>query len=298
MQIQLNDLDIFVKVAENRSFTKASEILFIAQPTLSKSVKRLERELNVILFDRSNRKLNLTEEGLIVYEKSKKILSTLKSIPVSIAELSKLVTGHLKVGLSHIVGTLFFPKIAQIYCNQFPEVTVEIIEEGGLVIERNVEKGLLDIGFVVLPTKIDTLKWTQIYKEEFVLCVSSNHHLSKLKSVSLVDLKDENFIFFSKKWRLHELIINACKDVGFNPKVSFESEQWDLILELVSAQLGITLMPKMLANKLNNVDIVSIPFNEPTIVWSIGVVTNRNVYQSFALKEFINTINQTYRDSK
>ncbi|WP_342441129.1 LysR family transcriptional regulator [Lysinibacillus sp. FSL K6-0057] len=296
MQIQLKDLDIFVKVAEHNSFTKASEVLFIAQPSLSKSVQKLEKELNVTLFDRSNRKLRLTEVGMIVYEKSKAILSTLESISTSIADLSELVTGNLKVGVSHIVGTLFFPKVAQVYVNKFPGVTLEIFEEGGLVIEKHIERGLVDIGFVVLTKKNEHLKHTPIYNDEFVLCVSSKHPLSNLKIVSLVDLIDENFIFFSKKWALHELVVNACKDVGFIPKVAFESEQWDLIIELVSAQLGITLIPKILASKLNDVDIVSIPLTNPTIEWNIGVVTNGKSYQTFALKAFLKIVNQVYND--
>lgn len=293
MQIQLKDLAIFVTVAENSSFTKAAEVLFIAQPSLSKAVQKIERELNVVLFDRSNRKLQLTEAGVIVYEKSKTILSTLESISTSVAELSELVTGNLKVGLSPIIGTLFFPKIAQIYSNKFPGVTLETQEEGGLVIGKQVERGLLDIGFVVLPIKSDILNPTSIYKDEFVLCVSANHPLSHLKSVSLVDLKDEKFILFAKTWALHGLVVNACKDAGYLPNVAFESAQWDLVLELVSAQLGITLVPRILANKLNNVDIVSIPIINPTIVWNIGVVTNGNSYQSFALKEFMKIVNQT-----
>lgn len=297
MQIQLKDLKIFVIVAENRSFTKAAEQLFVTQPSLSKSVQKLEKELNVILFDRSNRKLRLTDAGMIVYEKSKEILSTLENISVSLNELSDLVTGHLKIGLPQIIGTFFFPKIAQVYSRKFPGVTLEIKEEGGLIIEKLVEKGVLDIGFCVLPIRNKNLTSTLIYQDEFVLCVSSQHPLAKATSVSMNDLKEESFILFAKSFALHGLIVNACKSAGYVPRVAFESTQWDLVLELVSSQLGIALVPRILANKLNDVDIVSIPVTNPTIVWNIGIITNRHSYQTFALKEFINTVNALYTEN-
>lgn len=296
MQIQLRDLQIFVTVAENRSFTLASEILFISQPSLSKSVQKLEKELGVLLFDRSNRKMRLTEEGTIVYEKSKIILTTLESISTSIDELSELVTGTLRIGLSPIIGTLFFPKLAHGYTKKFPRVTIETIEEGTIVITKQVEKGLLDVGFVVLPIKNEILAPTEIYRDTFVLCVSSNHPLAKLKTVSFPDLKNEKFILFPRDWALYALVVNACKDAGYTPEMAFQSAQWDLILELVSAQIGITVIPRILASKLNDVDIVSIPITDPTIYWNIGVITNANSHHSFALKEFIKIINQTYND--
>lgn len=99
---------------------------------------------------------------------------------------------------------------------------------------------------------------------------------------------------YAKSFALHNLIMNACRDAGFNPSIAFESTQWDLVLELVSAQLGIAIVPQILANKLNNVDIVSIPIQHPAILWNIGYIINQNAYQSNALKEFINTIYELF----
>ncbi|OHR66557.1 hypothetical protein HMPREF3291_01605 [Bacillus sp. HMSC76G11] len=294
MKFQLRDLDVFIKVAENKSFTKAAELLFVSQPSLSKTVQKLERELNVILFDRSTKSLRLTDSGLIVYEKSKEILSKIESISVSLYELSDLVTGKLHIGIPQIIGSFFFPKIAQTYSKKFPGVSLSIREKGGLIIEKLVGNGTLDIGFVVLPIANDTLHSKLIYQDEFVLCVSSNHPMAKLDVISLPSLKNEHFILFDKSFALHSLIVNSCKKEGFMPKVAFESTQWDLVLELVSAQMGITLVPRKLANKLNNIDLVSIPIKNPEILWNIGVITKKNAYQSYALKEFIHVIDDTY----
>ncbi|NEU32145.1 LysR family transcriptional regulator [bacterium LRH843] len=296
MQIQLKDLTIFVKVADNRSFTRTAEILFIAQPSLSKSVQKLEREVGVTLLDRSDRQLRLTDAGKIVYEKSKEILATLNSISTSISELSELITGQLKIGIPPIIGAFIFPKIAEDYGKGFPGITLELKEESALVTEKLVETGELDIGFVVLPILNANLNTISIYKDEFVLCVSSNHPLADLKEVSLKDLQDESFILFAKAAALHKLIVNECKMAGYSPNIAFESTQWDLVLELVSAQFGITIIPRILANKLNGVSVVTIPIVNPSIVWEIGIITNKNSYKSFALEEFLNIVNEIYGD--
>ncbi|WP_042346564.1 LysR family transcriptional regulator [Bacillus massiliigorillae] len=296
MSVQFKDLEVFMKVAEFHSFTKAAELLFIAQPSISKSVQRLERELNVILLDRSSKNLRLTDAGKIVFDKSKAILLSIDNLSVSINDLSNLVTGHIKIGLPQIIGAVFFPKIAQAFSHQYPGVKLEIKEDSGPVTEKLVEKGGLDIGLIVLPIMNDQLTVTSIYQDEFCLCVSSTHHLANKHTISLLDLKYESFIMFAKSFALHNLIMNACKDAGFNPNIAFESTQWDLILELVSAQLGIAIVPRILASKLNQVEIVSIPIKSPIIEWNIGFITRRNAYQSNALKEFINTINTLYNN--
>lgn len=294
MQLQLKDLKILVEIAEQQSFTKAADLLYIAQPSLSKSIQKLEKELNVTLFDRSNRKIRLTDAGMIVYKKSKEVLSTLDSMVVSLDELSDLVTGHLKIGLPQLIGTFFFPKIAREYSTKYPGVKLEIKEEGGLITEKLVEKGELDIGFVVLPVNNNDLATTIIYQDRFVLCVSTQHLLANRSSISLEDLKEESFILFSKSFTLHGLIVNACKSVGYTPNISYESTQWDLVLELVAAQQGIALVPRILATKLNDIDIVSIPIKNPSIIWNIGIVINSKSNHSFALKEFIATVKNIY----
>jgi DNA-binding transcriptional LysR family regulator len=292
--MNFKELNIFVTVAEQRSFTKASEVLFIAQPSLSKAVQKLEEELDVTLLDRSNRNLKLTEAGKVLYQKSKEALSAVESIPIAIAELSEVVTGHLKIGLSPIIGMLFFPKIAEKYNKRFPKVTLDFLEEGSLVIGKQVERGELDIGFVVLPTESDYIQSKSIYKDEFVLCVSSQHALSHATSISLNSLRDEQFILFVKGWALHGVVTQACKGAGFTPSISYESAQWDLVLELVSVNLGITVIPRILAHKLSGIDIVSIPIVNPSIQWNIGIVTNNKSYQSLALKEFVKIVDEVY----
>lgn len=162
------------------------------------------------------------------------------------------------------------------------------------MIESRVNRGELDIGFVVLPAA-NTLETELIYQEEFVVCVSSHHRLAGAETVSLSQLKDEKFILFDKSFALYKLIWNHCVESGFSPDVAFQSTQWDLVLELVSEQLGITIIPKKLVNKLNDIDIKALPIKEPKLLWNVGIITKKSAYKSYALKEFINVVREVYK---
>ena len=148
---------------------------------------------------------------------------------------------------------------------------------------------------VVLPTDKSIFNVYSFINDEFLLYIHNEHPLSKQESVELIELKDEPFIIFSKSFALHEHIINACKEAGFIPSISYESSQWDLILELVASNLGITLLPKSIFEKQNNPLIKTIPLQTSSLLWKLGVITKKNAYHSFALKNFIQLITDKQR---
>lgn len=294
LDCKIRDLKILVTVVEERNFTRAGEKLFIAQPSISKSVQRLEEELEVTLFDRRMRDVTLTDAGEIVYEHSKEILAMMKRMQIGIEDLSDSTAGHLKIGLPQIIGTFIFPPIGKAYTERYPGVTLKIEERGGLLTEKLVEKGELDVGFVVFPVDNPLLDTEQIYEDSFVLCVSTNHPLSNRTHIELHEVKDEPFIVFAKTFALYKIVMNACEQSGFQPNVLLESTQWDLILELVSVQMGIAILPRVFAHKLKNIEIVSIPITNPVFKWKVGVITSKKYYQSTALRRFLETIRKIY----
>src|SRR5699024_5302656 len=99
---------------------------------------------------------------------------------------------------------------------------------------------------------------------------------------------------FPNSFALHKIVIQACKESGFVPNVVFESTQWDLVLELVSANIGVTVIPRILLNKLNDINIVSITISKPNLSWNVGLITKKKAYQSHALKKFIHVMKDVY----
>ena len=285
--MELKDFHAFIEVANHLSFTKAAEHSYISQPSLSKSVKKIEEELNIILFNRSTRSLRLTDAGNIVYEQGQKILHLLDELPVLLEDLAEGVSGEIKIGMPPLIGTLFFPQIAKNLSENYPDIKIELHELGAKVVEELVDKGQIDAGIIVLPTDTDIFYIQPFISDKFFLFVHKDHPFAKRQAIDLSELKDEQLILFSKSFALHRYIISACKEVGFNPTISYESSQWDLIIELVAAKLGITLLPQSISEKFTNENIKMISLKEPPLLWQLGIITKKDTYQSFALKKFM-----------
>ena len=290
--VEFRDIQSFIDVANHNSFTKAAEYSYLSQPSLSKAVKKLEAELHVELIERSTRHLRLTDAGQIVYQQGKKLIETLEEMKMLLDELSNLATGEIKMGVPPLIGTLFFPSIARMFHQNYPNVKLELIELGAKVIEQLVEEGEIDIGIVVLPVDESVFHIHPFITEEFVLFIHRDHPIAQKQTVSVHELKDEPFILFSKNFKLHDYIINTCKNAGFTPIVSYESSQWDLILELVSSKLGITLMPKMIFHKQNSPNITIVPLKDPPLLWRLGIITRKGRYHSFALKKLLEMLKE------
>lgn len=285
--MELRDLRSFVEVADYKSFTYAAEHSYLTQPSLSKAVKKLEEELGVELFDRSTRHLYLTDAGRIVYQQSQKAFLALTEMNSLLDDLRNIAIGEIKIGIPPLIGTLFFPSIAERFNKQYPKVSLELVELGAVLINQLVENSQVDIGVVVLPANEEKLNIHPFIQDEFYLFLHKDHVLAQRNSVTLKELSDEKFILFQKEFTLHDYIIQACQNEGFTPTISYQSSQWDLIIELVSSKLGITLLPKSIYYKQNNKNIRIVRLEKPTLYWNLGIITKKDAYHSFALKEFL-----------
>src|SRR5690625_2525765 len=222
-----------------------------------------------------------------VYKQSQQALASLNDIPMLLDELRDIATGEIKIGIPPLIGTLFFPEIAGVFNKQYPNVRLTLIEQGAKVIEQLVEEGQIDVGLIVLPADETVFHTYPFITDEFVLYVHCDHPLAKQHTVALSELQDEKFILFSEDFSLHTYIIDACREAGFNPAVSYESSQWDLIIELVAAKLGVTLLPKAIFKKQSNPLIEMIPLETPSLLWNLVVITKKDAYHSFALNKFL-----------
>ncbi|WHY00092.1 LysR family transcriptional regulator [Neobacillus sp. DY30] len=285
--MELRDLKSFIEVVIHQSFTKAAAHSYLSQPSFSKAVKKLEEELEVELFDRSTRHLRLTDAGQIVYEQAQKALESLNEITILLDDLRNVVSGEIKIGIPPLIGTLFFPNIARRIQETYPHVSLKLVERGAKLIGQLVENGQVDLGIVVLPA--DTSKFTvqPFITDEFVLYVHKKHPLAMRSSVEISELKEEKFILFSDEFTLHDYIKNVCNEAGFIPEVAYQSSQWDLIIELVSSEFGVTLLPKSIYNKQNNPNVQIVPITAPTLHWRLGIITKKEAYHSFALREVL-----------
>ena len=290
MAVDIRQLEYFVAVAEQESFTKAAANVHLSQPALSKIVKNLEEELKVELFDRSTRKLKLTDAGEIVYQEALKLTASLTDLTLRLDNLMNSPTGTIRIGIPPLIGTLFFPSIARSFHNQYPKISLELVEF--------VEEEKVDIAIIVLPVNNPKFEIYPFIQEEFAFFCAKTHKFANRTSLSLKELSEEKFILFSKQFTLHDRIIWECVNAGFTPSVPYESSQWDLISELVAEEFGIAILPQSIYSKMNHDKITMVPLVNPTPLWELGFAVKKNSYISFANRKLIDFLVSYSEDHK
>ncbi|WP_066191080.1 cidABC operon transcriptional activator CidR [Gracilibacillus timonensis] len=276
----------FMEIVKTGSMTKASENLYISQPTISKLLRDLEADLGVELFDRHKRNMILTDAGRAFYDQAKEIVRLYKNLPMEMDNLLGVKRGHIKIGIPPIMNVTFFMQILGEFHDCYPNITFQLVENGSKRIEEGIENDEMDVGITVLPTETERFHHFFILEEQLKLVVPKGHALSGRERVDLAELKEEPFLLFNEDFVLNDRIIESCKIAGFNPQISGESSQWSFIEQMIVANLGISILPTSIIAMLKE-DVESIAIEHPSISWQLAIIWKKNSYTTFVTKEWL-----------
>jgi DNA-binding transcriptional LysR family regulator len=285
--MDFRQLSYFAEVARHGSFTKASAALHLSQPTLSKVVKCLEDELGVTLFDRSAKHIVLTDAGATVLAEAKTILHSLGHLSDSLYEMQHLHKGSIFLGLPPIIASLFFPGIIAGFHTRYPNISIRLTEGGSKRVETAVENGDADLGIVVLPVEAGLFDVRPFLCERLSVIVPVGHPLAAKEKITLPELREEPVILLSEGFAIHERILEECGNLGFQPRIVYESAQWDFISEMTAEGMGLSFFPESLCQKLDSRRIRTLPLEGPVIPYDVAVITRKDRYLSYAAREFI-----------
>jgi DNA-binding transcriptional LysR family regulator len=244
--MELRHLRYFTAVATELHFGRAAEKLHIAQPPLSKQIQDLEAELGFELFTRTKRSVTLTPAGQAFLVEVAQIFQQLnKAIEIG-RKTSRGELGQISIGFVGSATYHILPVILQQFRDKYPHVQIELHE---LTTDRQLiwlREGRIDIG-LIRPPIIDVDFGSQIiFQESLVVALPSNHHLAKLNTIQLSSLATEPFILFPRQLApgLYDPIIAICQAAGFSPQVVQECIQMQTIVSLVSANMGVSILPE------------------------------------------------------
>jgi DNA-binding transcriptional LysR family regulator len=251
--MELRHLRYFKLLAEELHFRKASDKLHIAQPALSRQVKELEKELGVILFERTKRKVTLSPMGKLLYNKTIVIFRLVEETKKELKELETLEVGKLRVG--YVASALYsaLPKFLVHLKKNRPRLQVSICEMSTADQIESLRNGSLEVGFVRGPVNSKDLTQKIIYKEDFALFLPVNHPLAKKRLTDLRVLRDEPFVFFPRHYNpgYFDKIISLCQHTGFSPNIQYEGLGSNTLLQMVGSGLGVTILPNSMKNSMS-----------------------------------------------
>ncbi|AXC13484.1 LysR family transcriptional regulator YnfL [Acidisarcina polymorpha] len=265
--MELRHLRYFKAVAENGGFARAARLLNVSQSAISEQIGDLEFELGVTLFDRTNRRVRLTEHGEQFLEDA---LSVLASAEKAVANIKKALRGEigtLTVGF-FVGGTgTFFPAIIKEFRNRFPDVQVSLAEMAPGMQHRALQSGAIDIGFTrpVQPSDATTLRSEYFLTEPMYAVLLKNHPLAKKRTLLIRELADERFVLNERKYSpaAFDKVITLCGEAGFSPRIGATATVGSGVIALVEAGEGVAVLPQG-SKVLISDELVFIPLGDRT----------------------------------
>ena len=273
--MELRHLRYFIAVAEELHFTKAAERLHIAQPPLSQQIQQLEAELKVKLFHRqTKRQVQLTEAGKVFLQEAYQLLVQLETAVALTQRIGRGQTGRLRIGFTSLVIYDLLPLILQQFHEQFQEVELVLRELTTSQQEQALKDSLIHVGFAHPPLEDDTLSYKCIHKQTLVVALPSTHSLAQQKQISVRSLLNEPLIVFPRYLApgLYDQIMSLFGQENCQPNITQSAIQMQTIIALVSARMGVAIVPSSLQNLQRpgvayRPIVEQVPVIETAVIW-------------------------------
>ena len=242
--MDLRQLRYFVAVAEELHFGRAALRVGIAQPPLTQQIQKLEATLGCSLLVR-RRKTVLTPAGGVLLEQARRILQQADDAVDATRRAGRGESGQLSVGAPPSVMLSALPAIIRRYRRQYPGVHFALRELSTSAIEEALRTGEIDLGFLREVAPAGPLTAEVVFEEPVVVALPALHRLAGIRELKLPALRGEPFVFFPRRLgpAFYDKLISFCTEAGFLPGVVQEATQWQSIICLVEAGMGISLAP-------------------------------------------------------
>ena len=259
-------LQFYIEVYEQKSFSYASENLSISQSSLSKQIKSIEMELDILLFDTKNkRKFIITEAGHDFYHYAKKIMIQYDEMRSDMKKYLSLEKGHVSIAsipIRHQYGVV--PKLTQFIIDH-PHVNVNFMEEDSDSIIDEIHNDKIDLGILYDSPKLCAVANTfYLGEDEFVAVVPKGHPLFDKDLIDVADLKDDPFILLKAGTDIYYAVIELCKRNGFSPKIHFQNSRTMTIVHMIEETKCVSILIKKIVEPMLNDNIRMIELKDTT----------------------------------
>jgi len=268
----------FLAIAETGSFTKAAERLFVSQPSLSAGIKKLEQELDVILFERGGRRAILTSAGKLFQEKAKILLDSYQSTIRDLRELKNQPI--LRLGALRSIHIVSLANLIKTFRKQYPTVLIELVDGSLTELRDQLEQGEIDLTITVLDGHEDSKSSQTLFQQRRALAVSADHPLANRETVQLAELNGQPYIerMHCELWGETRLVFELSHT---QPRVVYRADHEEWVISLVAAGLGLAIMPEW----QNPPGVVYIPISDLPLQRRVGLIW-RNGYESEVIDQF------------
>lgn len=249
--MEMRQLRYLVALAQELSFTRAAARANVAQPALSRQIRKLEDELGTALVDRTSRRVQMTAAGRRLAERARVILDEVEAARAEIEEVTELASGRLVIGATQTPGPLDIARLLNEFHTLHPGIELAVREELSLTVADGLRSDEIDLGFVSeIPASVRRgLTLRKIASEPLVIALPPGHRLAGAREVGFHELRDEPFIVFPVGATIRSTLDRLAAAHGVHPHIAFVTSDTDRMRELVTLGLGVSLLPRSDVNR-------------------------------------------------
>lgn len=289
----LQQLRILKAVATEKNFTKAAQLLYLSQPSLSKQMKTLEQNLGITILNREKNKISLTENGTVFLHYAERILALCEESCRAIIDLKHGERGNLTVGASQTIGTYLMPRVLALFAQTYPQINLNVQVSSTRIIAKNLRNREIDIAVVggEIPEEFQkNLKIDEFVEDELSLIISKSHPFAEKKIISKNDLYHLNFITLNSNSTIRKFIdtILTQNQIEVNQlRIIMQLNSIEGIKTAVSLGLGAAFVSSSAIEKeleLQTIEVLKI--ENLQITRTLSILSNPDCYKSKAFQFF------------
>lgn len=283
--MNLRDLHYLVAVARLRSFSRAAEACHISQPTLSGQIRKLEEELGVRLFERTNKRVMLTPAGEPIVESAQRILSEEAMMRQHALAASDPLAGTFRLGAFPTVSTYILPPLVPRVREALPKLRLVLVEEKTARLLSALEEGTLDAAILALPVEGDLFESHTLFDDPFFLAVPTGHPLAEAQMVTHDEVARYPMLLLEEGHCLRDQALEVCQLHGLREEQDVRATGLETLRQMVRAGTGITMMPRI-AMREGEEGMAYVPFAPPAPSRRVGLVWRRTTARQEAIRHF------------
>lgn len=274
----IQQLEYLIAVDRHRHFGNAAESCFVTQPTLSAQLGKLEKELGVILFDRSKMPVIPTEIGVQIIAQAKKVVSESKGIMELVAQLKGDISGTIKLAIIPTLAPYLLHLFIRKFLEKYPNVKLEVQEMVTEEIIRRLKNDELDLGIVVTPLEENGILEKPMFYEKFYAYLSKNHPLLQEKEIRPNQVKSEDLWILQQGHCFRDQVISFCDQASSGHKnFHYESGSLEGLKNMVNRYQGMTLLPELATHELSEEEKARLrPFAGTPPTREVSIILNRS----------------------
>lgn len=286
-------LKYFIEIADTKSLTIASQNLFVTQPTLSQSLKKLEENLNTTLLIRTDNLYQLTESGKLLYEDGKKIIQAIEELKSKLHRLNTEANKEkIHLGITTLFSLQFMEQISK-FMTLHPHVELVITQNGSRELQKMLKNKLLDVALLSFPNfeqddiHIDPFKNTTTTGYNVYVVIPEENSLSNEEKLTFEQLKDERFSSLTENFIIGKMLKDRTKELGYDPNIIAFHNDLQVLLHSLVISNSITLLPIEYNKIYDTPGLKWVPLDDIENYFPIGIGVHRDSYISQNILNFI-----------